>query len=72
MYSLDVDGKQVYAEISDCKRLISSRANLKLSRPKDFLTFIVEYGDKSVFPNLRMYSNVVDNGGVCCELRAIF
>ena len=34
--------------------LISSHANLKLSRPEDLLTFIVEYGDESVFPDLRI------------------
>ena len=34
--------------------LISSRINVWLSRPEDLLTFIVEYGDESVFPNLRM------------------
>ena len=33
---------------------MQSRANLKLSRPEDLLTFLVEYGDESVFPNLRI------------------
>jgi len=28
-YSSDVDGKQLYEEILDCKMLVSSRANLK-------------------------------------------
>ena len=32
--------------------LISSRINVRLSRPEDLLTFIVEYGHESVFPNL--------------------
>ena len=32
--------------------LISSRINVRLSRPQDLLTFIVEYGNESVFPNL--------------------
>ena len=32
--------------------LISSRTNVWLSPPEDLLTFIVEYGDKSLFSNL--------------------
>ena len=36
------------------KMLISSRINVRLSRPEDLLTFIVKYGDESVFPNLRI------------------
>ena len=32
--------------------LTSTRTNVRLSRPKDLLTFIVEYGDESVFPNI--------------------
>ena len=54
VYSDSLDGKQLYGKIIDCKMLISSRTNVKLSRPEDLLTFIVEYGDKSVFPNLRI------------------
>ena len=54
VYSDDLDGKQFYGEIIDCKMLISSHTNVKLSRPEDLFTFIVEYGDKSVFPNLRI------------------
>jgi len=54
VYSSDVDGKQLYEEILDRKMLLSSRGNLKLSRPADLLTFIVEYGDESFFPNLRI------------------
>ena len=33
--------------------------NLKLSRPEDLLTFIVEYGDESVFPNIRFALQVM-------------
>ena len=53
IYSDDLDGNQLHGEIIDCKMLISSRTNVRLSRPED-LTFIVEYGDESVFPNLRI------------------
>ena len=48
------DGNQLYAEIIDYKMLISSRINVRLWQPEDLLTFIVEYGDESVFPNLRI------------------
>ena len=34
--------------------LISSRTNDRLSQPENLFTFIVEYGDESVFPNLRI------------------
>ena len=52
VYSDDLDGNQLYGQIIDCKMLISSRINVRLSQPKDLLTFIVEYGDGSIFPNL--------------------
>ena len=54
VYSDNLDGKQLYGEIIDCKMLISSRTNVRLSRPEDLLTFIVEYGDENIFPNLRI------------------
>ncbi|XP_040262207.1 52 kDa repressor of the inhibitor of the protein kinase-like [Bufo bufo] len=53
-YSSDVDGQQLYEEILDCRMLLLSRANMKISRPKELLEFIVQYGDESVFPNLRI------------------
>ena len=59
VYSDDLDGKQFCVEIIDCKMLISSRTNVKLSRPEDLLTFIVEYGDESAFPNLRITLQVL-------------
>ena len=42
VYNDDLDGKQLYVEIIDCKILISSRTNVRLSRPENLLTFIVE------------------------------
>jgi hypothetical protein len=53
-YSSDIDGQQLYEEILDCKMLLSSRENLKITRPEELLKFIVQYGDDSVFPNLRI------------------
>ena len=52
VYSDDLDSNQLYGEIIDCKMLISSRINVRLSRPEDLLTFVVEYGDESAFCNL--------------------
>ncbi|XP_022237284.1 uncharacterized protein LOC106478051 [Limulus polyphemus] len=54
LYSSDVDRQQLYEEILDCRMLLSSRANMKISRPEDILEFIVQYGDKSVFSNLNI------------------
>ena len=54
IYSDDLDGNQLYGEIIHCKMLISNRINVRLLRPEDLLTFIVEYGNESVFPNLRI------------------
>ncbi|XP_065077070.1 52 kDa repressor of the inhibitor of the protein kinase-like [Ochlerotatus camptorhynchus] len=52
-YNRDVDGEQ-YEEILDFRMMISTRTNVKLTRPEDVLLFIVQYGDESVFPNLRI------------------
>ena len=49
VYSDDLDGKQLCGEIIDCKMLISSRTNVRLSRPEDLFTFIVKYGDEVYF-----------------------
>jgi len=54
LYSSDVDGQQLYEEILDCRMLLSSRANMKISRPEELLEFIVQYGDESIFPDLRI------------------
>ena len=42
LYSSDVDGQQLYEEILDCRLLLSSRANMKISRPEELLEFIVK------------------------------
>jgi hypothetical protein len=53
-YSCDVDGQQLHEETLDCTMLLSSRENVKMSRLEEFLQFIVQYGDESVFPNLQI------------------
>ncbi|XP_028968387.1 uncharacterized protein LOC100903808 [Galendromus occidentalis] len=54
MYSDDVDGNDLYREICDCRMLVSVREELRLRKPEELLNFIIEYGDESVFPNLRV------------------
>ncbi|XP_013778831.1 uncharacterized protein LOC106463354 [Limulus polyphemus] len=54
LYSSDVEGQQLYEEILDCRMLLSSRANMKISRLEELLESIVQYGDESVFPNLHI------------------
>ena len=49
-YSDDLDGKLLYGEIVDCKMFISSHTNVRLWRPEDLFTFIIEYGMKVYFP----------------------
>ena len=67
VYSDNLDGKQLYGEIIYCKMLISGRINVRLSRPENLLSFIVEYGDKSVFPNLRIALQILLIVGVSTE-----
>ena len=54
LYSSDVDGQQLSEEILDCRMLLSSRANMRISRPDELLKFIVQYGEESVFPDPRI------------------
>ncbi|XP_067122626.1 uncharacterized protein [Centruroides vittatus] len=53
-YGCDVNGKQLYEEILDVRMLISTRKNVNIKKSEELLEFIVQYGDESVFPNLRI------------------
>ncbi|XP_067145007.1 uncharacterized protein [Centruroides vittatus] len=53
-YGCDVNGEQLYKEILDVQMLISTRKNVKIKKSEELLEFIVQYGDESVFPNLRI------------------
>ncbi|XP_035209687.1 uncharacterized protein LOC118184142 [Stegodyphus dumicola] len=56
VYDTDLDGLEMYTEIMDCRMLLKTRADVKLSRsmPEDQRPrFIVQYGE-DVFPNLRV------------------
>ncbi|XP_026828169.1 uncharacterized protein LOC113562587 [Ooceraea biroi] len=57
-YSCDIDGQQLYEEILDCRMLLLTRT-AKISRPEELLDFIVQYGDESVFPNLRIATQIM-------------
>ena len=54
LYSSDVDRQQLYQDILEYRTLLSSRADVKISRPGERFVFIVQYGDESVFQNLRI------------------
>ena len=54
LYSSDVDRQQLYQDILEYRTLLSSRSDVKISRPGELLVFIVQYGDESVFQNLRI------------------
>nr|XP_042913678.1 uncharacterized protein LOC122273728 [Parasteatoda tepidariorum] len=58
-YNTDVDGGELYEEIIDCHMLLASRTDLKITNPLDLLKFIVQYGDESVFPNLRIATQIL-------------
>jgi hypothetical protein len=51
-YYDDVNGKELYMEICDCKALLRTRD--VLNTPLELLEFIVSFGDENVFPNLRL------------------
>ena len=53
VYSSDMDGRELYEQILDCRMLLTSRKE-KISSPEQLLMFIVEYGDETVFPNTRI------------------
>ena len=54
VYISDINGIELYEEIIDCRMLLLARKDKPISRPEDLLLFIVQYGDESVFPNIRV------------------
>ena len=42
LYSSDVDEQHLYEEIFDCRKLLSSRDNIKISRPGKLPEFIAQ------------------------------
>ena len=54
LYNTDLDGKELYNEVIDCRMLLKSRTNTSITNTVELLEFIVQYGDENVFPNLRV------------------
>ncbi|KAG8235475.1 hypothetical protein J437_LFUL011866 [Ladona fulva] len=44
-YDTDIDGNELFIEISDCRMLLSNRTEALPETPLDLLGFIVFYGD---------------------------
>ncbi len=53
-YDTDLDDLELFSEIVDCRMLLKTRDDVLISTPHELLCFIVQYGDESVFPNLRV------------------
>ena len=60
-YSSDVDDKQFYEQILDCKMLLALRRATQINRVLRISCILVtvEYGDESVFPNLRIALQII-------------
>lgn len=52
-YDTDIDGRELYTEIYDCKIMLDSRYDILPQSPLQFLSFSVTYG-KDIFLNLRI------------------
>jgi hypothetical protein len=52
-YETDIDGTELFAEISDCNMLLKSRPDAAPRSPLALLLFIISYGN-DIFPNLRI------------------
>ena len=53
-YNSDIDGKELFDEVLDCRMLLRSREEINIQHPQELLSFIVQYGGADVFPNLRV------------------
>ena len=51
LYDTDVDGKDLFNEIRDCKMLLITRGDVFPSTPLELISFIVSYDD-DIFSNL--------------------
>ncbi|XP_055874546.1 uncharacterized protein LOC129924311 [Biomphalaria glabrata] len=52
-YKTDIDGTELFVEISDCSMLLKTRPDATPSSPLELLSFIISYGN-DIFPNLRI------------------
>ncbi|XP_066952514.1 zinc finger MYM-type protein 1-like [Macrobrachium rosenbergii] len=53
-YDTDLYGLELFSEIVDCRMLLKTRDDVLITNPQELLRFIVQYGDESVFSNLRV------------------
>ena len=52
-YDTDIDGRELYTKICDCKMLLDARHDILPQSPLQLLSFIVTFGE-DVFQNLRI------------------
>ncbi|XP_055877108.1 zinc finger MYM-type protein 1-like [Biomphalaria glabrata] len=52
-YKTDIDGTELFVEISDCRMLLKTRPDATPSSPLELLSFIISYGN-DIFPNLQI------------------
>ncbi|XP_055882188.1 uncharacterized protein LOC129925758 [Biomphalaria glabrata] len=60
-YKTDIDGTELFVEISDCSMLLKTRpdaTNATPSSPLELLSFIISYGN-DIFPNLRIVLQIM-------------
>jgi hypothetical protein len=57
-FDTDIDGRELYTEICDCKKLLYTHHDVLPRSPLQLLSFIVTYGE-NVFPNLRISQQIL-------------
>lgn len=50
----DLDGIELFNDVMDCRTLFKDREGTNIMNATDLSKLIVQYGDDSVFPNLRV------------------
>lgn len=53
-YNDDLDGTELFNDVMDCRMLFKDREGTNILNATNLSKFIVQYGDDSVFPNLRV------------------
>lgn len=52
-YETDINGRELFCDICDCRMLLNTRQDNKPQNPLQLLSFLISYGE-DVFPNLRI------------------
>ena len=63
-YDTDLHALELFDEIMDCRMLLKSRGDMEVTTPEQLLRFIVQHGNKSVFPNLRVGLQILLTGAI--------